>query len=121
MEKDCNNENEIKNNQSEKQNNEIDEKLSEMTEKLGTLMSMKQSDKDEKIKDNWQFWDTQPVVKFSDNEFKIGPIDIEKEVKDVQKDPYKLPTNFSWYEIDIKNKKDLTTVRFILFNSFTNI
>lgn len=115
--------NTIENNTNEnidKQNNEIDEKLSEMTEKLGSLMSMKQSNKDEKIKDKWQFWDTQPVLKFSDNKNIIGPIDVIKEVKDVQKDPYKLPTNFSWYEIDIKNKKDLNTVSFIKISS-TNI
>jgi glycylpeptide N-tetradecanoyltransferase len=88
----------------------LQEQMSELNELKDMLSFTKK--KSEGVKSSYKFWDTQPVPGFKDNKFnnKIGPIDENTDLDKVKDDPYKLPTGFSWVDVDIFNKKDLTTV-----------
>jgi glycylpeptide N-tetradecanoyltransferase len=67
--------------------------------------------KSEQVKDNYKFWDTQPVPKIkSEDSDDVGPLDSNNDVENERKEPLKLPNGFSWSEIDINNDKDLTNV-----------
>lgn len=68
--------------------------------------------KSEKTKENYKFWDTQPVPKLkSDDSDEIGPLDENNDIDKERKEPFKLPNTFSWYDIDITNSGDLTKVK----------
>jgi glycylpeptide N-tetradecanoyltransferase len=94
----------------EKNNEEMDN-----TEMLNSLKQMlyktSSNRKGDKIKENYKFWDTQPVPKITSlDTSEVGPIDNENDIEKERQEPYKLPSNFSWYELDINNKGDLTKV-----------
>jgi glycylpeptide N-tetradecanoyltransferase len=67
--------------------------------------------KSEQIKENYKFWDTQPVPKIkSEDTDEVGPLDTNNDVENERKEPLKLPPTFSWSDIDINNNNDLTKV-----------
>lgn len=67
--------------------------------------------KSEQVKENYKFWDTQPVPKIkSEDTDEIGPLDTNNDVEKERKEPLKLPPTFSWSDIDINNNNDLTRV-----------
>jgi len=109
-----------KDNTNENKNDDLNEDPSNTNidgttlKEMGELLSHKSKyKKGDIIKDEYKFWGTQPVNDFKHDEIKpIGPIDVEKSVDDVQKLPYKLPTNFSWHDVNIKDKKELNMVTF---------
>ena len=98
---------EIENNNENKQEDKEGyiEELNQMAELLN-----RKPKKGEQIKDSYKFWDTQPVISFKDKVEKAGPIDDSNILENVKKDPYSLPKGFSWYDVDIHNKEDLTTL-----------
>ena len=66
------------------------------------------------IKNEYKFWDTQPVPKIkSEDSTEIGPINLENDLEKERKDPLKLPASFSWYDIDINKDTDLTNVNLL--------
>lgn len=92
----------------------IKEQLAELMEATN-ISSYNSKNKNKGIKDSYKFWDTQPVPGFKDNKYedKIGPIDENTDVSKVKAEPYKLPSNCEWVDIDITNKKDLRNVSYI--------
>jgi glycylpeptide N-tetradecanoyltransferase len=75
------------------------------------IFKMKKN-KTELVKENYKFWDTQPVPKIkSDDSDEIGPLDENNDVEKERKEPFKLPNTFSWYDIDINSSSDLTKVK----------
>lgn len=70
--------------------------------------------------EEYKFWKTQPVVKFGENPVadKEGPIDSEKTVADVAKEPRKLLSNFEWCTIDIDKKEELEELYSLLYNNY---
>eukprot|EP00889_Picochlorum_renovo_P002082 jgi/Picre1/29112/NNA_004505.t1 len=57
-------------------------------------------------KDKYQFWETQPVSQFHEDDGEIveGPIDDPKTVSDVRQDPYSLPSSFEWCDCDVQDE-----------------
>ena len=53
------------------------------------------------------FWETQPVKNLKNRAMfqKDGKLE-EKQVKDVQQEPYQLPAGFEWCTLDLKNEED---------------
>ncbi|CAF4064522.1 unnamed protein product, partial [Rotaria sordida] len=54
-------------------------------------------------KQEWKFWQTQPVPTIGTkiNTSNIGPIESNKSIDELRQEPYKLPDGFSWDDIDI--------------------
>lgn len=91
----------------EESNTEILQSLNQMLFKSGQR-------KGDQIKDNYKFWDTQPVPKITSQECsEIGPIDTENDIEKERQEAYKLPSNFTWYDVDINDNNDLTKVKLI--------
>lgn len=59
------------------------------------------------MKEQYEFWETQPVTQFNEDPSKVpqedGPIDAPKTVQDVRQEPYPLPDTFFWCQCDINN------------------
>jgi glycylpeptide N-tetradecanoyltransferase len=94
----------------EKNNDEMDN-----TEMLNSLKQMlyksSSNKKGDQIKENYKFWDTQPVPKITSlDTSEVGPIDNDNDVEKERQEPYKLPSNFSWYDLDINDNSDLSKV-----------
>lgn len=55
------------------------------------------------LKQEWKFWQTQPVPTIGTkiDTSNIGPIEPNKTIDDLRQEPYKLPDGFSWDDIDI--------------------
>lgn len=87
--------------------------LNDTYKQMSEVFFHKNQKRGEKVKDVYDFWDNQPVPSFKlDKVVDIGPIDAKNDLDAVRKEPYKLPNNFSWHDIDIKDKKELQTVSF---------
>jgi glycylpeptide N-tetradecanoyltransferase len=60
---------------------------------------------DEKVasRQEWKFWQTQPVPTIGTkiDISNIGPIESNKSIDELRQEPYKLPDGFSWDDIDI--------------------
>lgn len=94
---------------------EDEEKMKkEAMDELNKMIFKKSGGKKDENKEEWQFWDKQPVPKLKSFDVKdedIGPIEKDNDVEKERKEPYPLPKNCSWYNLDINDTKDLTTVR----------
>ena len=87
------------------------ESNTEILSSLNQMLFKSSQKKGDQVKENYRFWDTQPVPKINSEEaFDIGPIDTDNDLDKERKEPYKLPSNFQWYDIDINNNSDLTKV-----------
>jgi glycylpeptide N-tetradecanoyltransferase len=74
---------------------------------------LKNIDNVEPLYDIHDFWDSQPVPKAYDkvdNEMYDKQIDVLKSVADVKQDPYTLPPNYYWANIDITNRVEAEEV-----------
>ena len=65
--------------------------------------SAPKSDEEAASRQEWKFWQTQPVPSIgtrvtSENN---GPVEENKPIEELKQDPYKLPDGFSWDEIDV--------------------
>lgn len=69
--------------------------------------------------DEYKFWKTQPVRSFDEDKVEQeGPIDSEKTVDDVPKEPRKLLDAFEWTQIDIDDKAQLEEFYDLLYNNY---
>lgn len=110
------NKDKIETNQEEKIENSKEE-VDEMMKQIGDMMYNNNNvKKGEQHKDTYKFWDTQPVPKFNSEIENEGPLDNKNDLEAVRKEPYNLPKNFNWHDIDIKNKKELKQVSLILIS-----
>jgi glycylpeptide N-tetradecanoyltransferase len=102
---DTNKETNNENQENYEQNQDILNSLKQMLFKSGSQK------KGEQVKDSYKFWDTQPVPKMnSEDTTEVGPIDTDNDVEKERQEPYKLPTGFSWYDMEIHDDKELTMV-----------
>ena len=109
-----NNEDKDTDNKEENLNVNDDEVKSQLKqlEEISNFVSFKNKDSSNNaIKDEYKFWDTQPVTSFKSSEVKEGPINNENDLEKVRKEPYSLPKNFIWRDVDINKKSDLKLVR----------
>jgi glycylpeptide N-tetradecanoyltransferase len=99
-------------NKKDEQQEDGNETNQEMLNSIKQMLFKNSSNKKgEQMKDAYKFWDTQPVPKmFSEDAKEVGPIDTDNDVEKERKEPYKLPTGFTWYDVDINSDSDLTMV-----------
>ena len=63
------------------------------------------------IKKEYKFWNTQLVPQFYKRaSFELGPIKTEFKEEDIKKNPYELPQNMEWVEIDMTKEEELNKV-----------
>ncbi|CAM0143015.1 glycylpeptide N-tetradecanoyltransferase [Umbelopsis sp. WA50703] len=55
-----------------------------------------------------QFWNTQPVPQYGENITEEGPIEPSVPRDQVRQEPYPLPKEFEWCEVDITDEKEIT-------------
>ena len=101
----------------DKEKQEGEENFSEMSKKeninsLKDALFKHKMNKSEQVKDNYKFWDTQPVPKIQNDDYdKIDTLTTNNNDEKERKEPLKLPNTFSWSDIDINNNSDLTKVK----------
>ncbi len=73
-----------------------------------------------KAKDEWKFWETQPVpqlgtvVPKGTNE----PIEADKRIEEIKPDPFSLPDGFKWDDIDLNDKDQLQELNALLTENY---
>lgn len=84
----------------------------ELVDSFSNMQTKKK--KSETHKEAYAFWDSQPVPSFKgdNNKDYTGPIEV-KTLQDVKPEPYSLPKNFSWNDLDINDKTDLRKVNYL--------
>ena len=71
------------------------------------------------IKKNYKFWDTQLVPPFNKEiPIKLGPIKTDFKEEDLKKEPYELPENMEWVDIDITKEEELDKVYEFLHSNY---
>ena len=73
-----------------------------------------------KKKQDWKFWNTQPVRPFGD-QISSGvnePIEADKKIEEIKQDPFNLPEGFQWDDIDLNNQDEVNYV-FKIYNSYS--
>ena len=83
--------------------------LAEQSSAAITNRSAPRSDEEAASRQQWKFWDTQPVPKSikevtSDNN---GPVEPNKPIEELRQDPYNLPDGFSWDEVDVVSEEQV--------------
>ena len=69
---------------------------------FNTNRSAPKSEEEAASRQEWKFWQTQPVPSIGSKETSNNaPIEENKPFDELKQDPYKLPDGFSWDEIDI--------------------
>ena len=60
------------------------------------------------IKSEYKFWSTQPVPQLNrDCKIDFGPINNEKNMENIPKEPYTLPEGFEWKEVDLSQSNEV--------------
>lgn len=73
-----------------------------------------------KGKDEWKFWDTQPVPQLGavipkgTNE----PIQPDKTMDEIKKDPFSLPDGFKWDDLDLNDESQLQELYTLLTENY---
>lgn len=72
------------------------------------------------VKEKYQFWETQPVAQFNENDRGSGdgPIDKTKTVEEIRGEPYPLPDGFEWSTCDISDSKVVEEVYELLADNY---
>ena len=72
------------------------------------LQSKYNNQYDGEIKTEYKFWGTQPVPQFDKEcEVKFGEIWKDHKIEDLRKEPFDLPENFEWRDVDLSKQQDL--------------
>ena len=91
---------------------EPEEDEEERKKKLMEMMMPRRKMK-EKTKEH-AFWNTQPVMQadehFEPGDHIEGPIDSDKTIDDVQKEPYELPEGMEWWTPDVTDKDHMRMI-----------
>lgn len=76
--------------------------------------------KKKKNKEKYAFWETQPVMQFTEESKDTGdgPIDVPKTVQDIRQEPYALPESFVWCECNIDDDHETQEVYTLLHNNY---
>lgn len=74
------------------------------------------------IKKHYNFWDTQLVPNFNNNDnIEIGPIKSKFKEEDIKKEPYELPKNMVWADIDCEKEDELSEVYEFLIENYKEV
>ena len=73
--------------------------------------SAPKSEEEAAARQEWKFWDLQPVPKFGERVTAEtnGPIEPNKPKDELRQEPCELPDGFSWDEVDILNDDQVRT------------
>jgi len=97
----------------------MDKANREEIEKMVEALRLGHGGADEKT---WKFWSTQPVPKMSQNTAKAGldgkPLEADKDIADIRKNPFSLPKGFEWSDIDVTNKNELKELYTLLNENY---
>lgn len=63
------------------------------------------------------FWKTQPVQPHGEKASEHAPIE-NKQLEEVQKNPYPLPKGYEWVSMDVTNKAELKEIHDLLLNNY---
>eukprot|EP00879_Flechtneria_rotunda_P029142 GHRR01031415.1.p1 GENE.GHRR01031415.1~~GHRR01031415.1.p1 ORF type:complete len:179 (+),score=37.65 GHRR01031415.1:185-721(+) len=87
-----------------------------------TKMQVAPSRPTKDAKQKYAFWETQPVVQFTEQGGATvaadGPIDAPKAVQDVRQEPYALPESFGWCDCNIEDEKEVQEVYELLHKNY---
>lgn len=78
------------------------------------------TDDELKGKDEWKFWETQPVPKLG-SVIPVGtnePIQANKTVDEIKQDPFSLPDGFKWDDIDLNSDAELLELYTLLNENY---
>lgn len=102
------------------QNNPFeDQSKNDYINSLKEAIFQKKTKSSEQVKNEYKFWDTQPVPKIkSEDTDELGPIESENDLEKERKEPLKLPLSYSWCDIDIHNDVDLKKVKIFKYFKF---
>uniref|UniRef100_A0A7S0VEK5 Glycylpeptide N-tetradecanoyltransferase n=1 Tax=Polytomella parva TaxID=51329 RepID=A0A7S0VEK5_9CHLO len=74
----------------------------------------------DKIKEKYDFWETQPVVQFTEElnaDVPAGPIEV-KTVDEIRTTPLNLPASFEWCSVDFNDEAQVQEVYDLLHNNY---
>ncbi|CAF2330449.1 unnamed protein product [Rotaria sp. Silwood2] len=91
--------------------------LAEQASASSNNRSAPKSDEEAASRQEWKFWQTQPVPSIgtkvpSENN---GPVEENKPIEELKQEPYKLPDGFTWDEVDILDGEQLKEL-YVLLN-----
>lgn len=78
------------------------------------------TDEELRGKDEWKFWETQPVPKLGQvvpkgtNE----PIQPNKTLEEIKQDPFSLPEGFKWDDVDLNDENQLLELYTLLNENY---
>ncbi|KAJ3124442.1 Glycylpeptide N-tetradecanoyltransferase 2 [Nowakowskiella sp. JEL0407] len=67
---------------------------------------------------DFKFWNTQPVPKLDEDIMENGPIEADKPLEEIRKDPIALPKEFEWCVVDVENDTELKELYTLLSNNY---
>ncbi|KAK9473275.1 acyl-CoA N-acyltransferase, partial [Dipodascopsis tothii] len=68
--------------------------------------------------EDYRFWKTQPVARFSEQVESEGPIDSSKTPDDIPAEPYALLKEFEWDTLDLEDKSIIMEVYELLYGNY---
>ena len=73
-----------------------------------------------RIKEQWKFWETQPVPKIGAPIEKgvNEPIEPDRPISEIKADPFSLPDGFKWDDVDINNHEQLMELYTLLNENY---
>lgn len=77
-------------------------------------------DEELRYKDEWKFWETQPVPQLG-SQIPRGtnePIQPDKDISEIKKEPFSLPDGFKWDDVDLNNHDQLLELYTLLNENY---
>ncbi|OZJ04451.1 hypothetical protein BZG36_02812 [Bifiguratus adelaidae] len=65
-----------------------------------------------------KFWNTQPVPQLGEVIAEDGPIEPDTPADEIRKEPYLLPKDFEWYDLDMEDEAQLKELYELLSNNY---
>lgn len=83
-------------------------------------LSLKQAvqDKEKEKEEDFKFWKTQPVPAIDEEVKEDGPIEADTPYDQIKKEPYALPGSFTWCNVNIDDKEELTELYTLLTENY---
>lgn len=102
-----------------KQNAVVNKRIQELKMKMEMLkLSNVPKSEEEAIKKKYDFWDTQPVPKFSETIETNESIEPDKPIEQIPKEGLNLPAGFMWVSLDLDNAEHLHELYTLLYENY---
>jgi len=102
-------------------NNNTTEEQRKALERLINQLSLNQALTDSQKKkeaEDFKFWKTQPVPGLDEEVKEDGPIEADTPYDQIRKEPYPLPSTFTWCNVNIDDEKELTELYTLLTENY---